>query len=58
VNPARTVASIARRYRERGEFLEVPGASHWLIGEPGWQKTAGYVREWVGNVTAGATAPA
>ena len=58
VNPARTVASIARRYRERGEFLEVPGASHWLIGEPGWQKTAGHVREWVGNVTSGAAQPA
>lgn len=58
VNPARTVASIARRYRERGEFLEVRGASHWLIGEPGWQKTAGHVREWVGNVTSGAAQPA
>ncbi len=58
VNPARTVASIARRYRERGEFLEVPGASHWLIGEPGWQKTANHVREWVGNVTSGAAQPA
>lgn len=54
VNPARTVSSIARRYRERGEFLEVPGASHWLIGEPGWQKTAHYVREWVATVTSGA----
>lgn len=58
VNPARTVASIARRYRERGEFHEVPGASHWLIGEPGWQKTANHVREWVGNVTSGAAASA
>jgi pimeloyl-ACP methyl ester carboxylesterase len=51
INPPRTVASVARRYRERGEYVEVPGASHWLIGEPGWQKTAGYVREWIGAVT-------
>jgi pimeloyl-ACP methyl ester carboxylesterase len=52
VNPARTVASIARRYRERGEYFEVERASHWLIGEPGWEATAMYVRDWILNVTA------
>ena len=52
VNPARTVASIARRYRERGDYFEVEKASHWLIGEPGWETTAMYIREWIGNVTA------
>ena len=52
VNPARTVASIARRYRERGEYFEVERASHWLIGEPGWEATAMYVRDWIMNVTA------
>ena len=40
VNPPKTVASIARRYRERGQYFEVETASHWLIGEPGWEKTA------------------
>ena len=54
VNPAKTVASIARRYRERGQYFEVEGASHWLIGEPGWEKTARYVREWLANVTVAA----
>lgn len=53
VNPARTVASIARRYRERGEYLEVKDASHWLIGEPGWQETAWRVIEWVRKATSG-----
>ncbi|MEQ1753422.1 MAG: alpha/beta hydrolase [Micropepsaceae bacterium] len=52
VNPARTVASIARRYRNRGEYFEVEKASHWLIGEPGWERTALYIREWIGNVTS------
>lgn len=54
VNPPKTVASIARRYRERGHYFEVETASHWLIGEPGWEKTARYVREWLGNVTVAA----
>ncbi len=52
VNPPKTVASIARRYRERGEYFEVANASHWLIGEPGWETTARFVREWVANVTS------
>lgn len=47
VNPARTVASIARRYRDRGEFHQVEKASHWLIGEPGWERTAERVRAWI-----------
>jgi pimeloyl-ACP methyl ester carboxylesterase len=53
VNPPKTVASIARRYRGRAEYFEVARASHWLIGEPGWEKTARFVREWV----VGATSP-
>lgn len=58
VNPAKTVASIARRYRERGEYVEVKGASHWLIGEPGWQRTANQVRDWIATVTNRAAQPA
>jgi len=50
VNPPKTVASIARRYRERGEYFGVERASHWLIGEPGWERTAHFVREWLANV--------
>jgi len=51
VNPPKTVASIARRYRERGEYLEIDKASHWLVGEPGWEKTATRVREWIQRVS-------
>ena len=52
VNLPKTVASIARRYRERGEYFDVANASHFLIGEPGWETTARFVREWVANVTS------
>ncbi len=47
VNPPRTVASIARRYRDRGSFREVEKSSHWLIGEPGWERTAQMVDDWI-----------
>lgn len=56
VNPPRTVASISRRYRNRGDFLEVEKASHWLIGEPGWEKTALHVLQWIESVSAPASA--
>lgn len=56
VNPPRTVASIARRYRDRGDFLEVENSSHWLIGEPGWERTALNVRQWISKRTADADA--
>jgi pimeloyl-ACP methyl ester carboxylesterase len=40
VNPPGTVRAVARRYRELGTFEEIPGHSHWLIGEPGWEQIA------------------
>ena len=52
VNPPKTVASIARRHRENGHFFQVDGASHWLIGEPGWEKTARFVFAWLAGVTS------
>lgn len=45
VNPPGTVRSIARRYRALGTFEEIPGHSHWLIGEPGWEHVAERVLE-------------
>jgi hypothetical protein len=50
VNPPRTVASIAKRYRANGHFREVENHSHWLIGEPGWEETAGYVKQWLKEI--------
>jgi pimeloyl-ACP methyl ester carboxylesterase len=40
VNPPATVRSVAKRYRALGSFEEVANHSHWLIGEPGWEKIA------------------
>jgi pimeloyl-ACP methyl ester carboxylesterase len=50
VNPPKTVASIAKRYRERGTYLERKGMSHWLVGEPGWEDVAATARDWLREV--------
>lgn len=50
VNPPKTVASIAKRYRDNGHFREVENHSHWLIGEPGWEETAAHVKTWLKQI--------
>jgi pimeloyl-ACP methyl ester carboxylesterase len=53
INPPSTVSRIASRYRGRGKFEEIKGHSHWLIGEPGWEKIAGRAIGWLDSVLAG-----
>ena len=50
VNPPATVRRIARRYEGRAIYEELAGHSHWLIGEPGWEKIAARALEWLGEV--------
>jgi pimeloyl-ACP methyl ester carboxylesterase len=49
MSPPQTVRRIAARYRDRASFEESTGHSHWLIGEPGWERVAkrslGWLRE-------------
>jgi len=52
INPPSTVRRIAERYRGRAIFEEIEGHSHWLLGEPGWEKIAARAVKWVGEVTA------
>jgi pimeloyl-ACP methyl ester carboxylesterase len=46
VNPPGTVYNIAQRYKKLATFEELPNHSHWLIGEPGWEKIAERVANW------------
>lgn len=47
VNPPPTVRRIARRYRARADYEELDGHSHWMLGEPGWEKIALRAMEWL-----------
>jgi pimeloyl-ACP methyl ester carboxylesterase len=46
VNPPGTVYNIAQRYKKLATFEELSNHSHWLIGEPGWEKIAQRVADW------------
>jgi non-heme chloroperoxidase len=50
INSPATVRRIAQRYRGRARYDELEGHSHWLLGEPGWEKIAARVIEWLDEV--------
>jgi hypothetical protein len=50
MNPPGTVRRIASRYRDRATFEESKGQSHWLIGEPGWERVAERAVDWIAAV--------
>ncbi len=45
IHPPATVRSISSRLG--GETLVFPGMSHWLVGEPGWERVADACLEWI-----------
>ena len=45
VHPPATVAQIAERYG--GAVQVMDGMSHWLVGEPGWERVANAVLGWL-----------
>lgn len=50
INPPATVKRIANRYRGRALFEELEGFSHWLVGEPGWERIAARTLGWIGEI--------
>ena len=50
VNSPATVRRIARRYGGRARFDVLPGHSHWLPGEPGWEKIAAGTLDWLRRI--------
>jgi pimeloyl-ACP methyl ester carboxylesterase len=52
VNPPATVRRVAQRYKGRVVYEELRDHSHWLIGEPGWEKIANRSLEWLAEMLA------
>lgn len=38
---------ISHRYSPFSSYKEFPNNGHWLIQEPGWQKIASYIHQWL-----------
>lgn len=58
INPPSTARRIAERYEGRAQFHELARHSHWLPGEPGWEKIAERILGWLDAVDAEVAADA
>ncbi|MDH5510136.1 MAG: alpha/beta hydrolase [Nitrospinota bacterium] len=47
ITPAAVVRNVATKYAHVSEYHEFSEMAHNVIGEPGWEKVAGYTHEWL-----------
>ena len=45
--PASVVRKVAARYPTLEEFREFPDQAHWVLSQPGWERVATSVRDWI-----------
>jgi len=50
INPPGTVARVADFYGSRATYEKIPGMSHWLVSEPGWEKIAERALRWLEEI--------
>ncbi|HIE26042.1 TPA: alpha/beta hydrolase [Candidatus Poribacteria bacterium] len=50
ITPASVVRKVAEKYEAVSTYKEFSDHAHWVIGEPGWQKIAEYISEWLNQV--------
>jgi len=50
ITPAPVVRKIAAKYGPRATLREFPDNAHWVLGEPGWEKIAEFVADWLDKV--------
>jgi pimeloyl-ACP methyl ester carboxylesterase len=49
INPPGTVRRAAALYRDLATYETLPNMSHWLVGEPGWEKICDRVLSWLSD---------
>ncbi len=50
--PASVVRRVAARYARTGTYRELPGHAHWVLAEPGWDRVANEVADWIEQLPA------
>ena len=45
--PVSITRKVAEKYKRVSTYKEFSDHSHWVIGEPGWQEIAEYIKEWL-----------
>lgn len=52
ITPTSVVRRVARKYRNAATYREFSNHAHWVVGEPGWEEVAEYVRQWLNTLEA------
>jgi pimeloyl-ACP methyl ester carboxylesterase len=47
ITPASVTEKLHEKYKAVSKFVEYPDHAHWVLGEPGWEKIAQDVAEWL-----------
>lgn len=47
ITPASVVRKVAKKYEAVSTYKEFAEHAHWIIGEPGWEKVAEYISDWI-----------
>ena len=50
LHPPATMERVAALYGARADYEKFPGMSHWLVGEPGWEKIAARALAWLDKI--------
>lgn len=51
ISPPGTVARTAALYGDQASYEILPGMSHWLVGEPGWEGVCGRALAWLEEIS-------
>ena len=51
ISPPGTVERAAGLYKGRASCETLPGMSHWLVGEPGWEKVCDRALAWLAEIS-------
>jgi pimeloyl-ACP methyl ester carboxylesterase len=51
ITPASVVRKVADKYKAVSTYKEFENHAHWVIGEPGWEKIAEFVSDWLKQVS-------
>ena len=51
ITPSSVAKKIASKYKAVSAYKEFDNHAHWIIGEPGWQKIAEFIHEWLNNIS-------
>lgn len=50
MTPASVVRKVANKYKAVSTYKEFENHAHWVIAEPGWNKIAEFVYDWINQV--------